>query len=237
MEEIKFIQSVYENCGEELFVGFSGGKDSIVLEHLVRRSGVPYKLVYSATGIDPPEIVKFIKEYYPQCEIVKSNKSFFYSITTRNPPLIHARWCCEYLKKLAGSGKHRLLGIRKEESFRRQKYERINKFERYKYTAYYPILEWTAADVWEYIEEYKLPYPSLYDEGFDRLGCVICPYRREKQHKLYKERWPGMFKVFEAAVKKWYNKRVSQGRTMAYDSAEEFLADWYKCKASWYKKR
>ncbi len=48
---------------EGYFVGFSGGKDSIVTLELCAMAGVRHRAFYSATGIDPPEMVKFIKEY------------------------------------------------------------------------------------------------------------------------------------------------------------------------------
>jgi 3'-phosphoadenosine 5'-phosphosulfate sulfotransferase (PAPS reductase)/FAD synthetase len=27
-----------------------------------------------------------------------------------------------------------------------------------------------------FIQKNKLPYPCFYDEGFPRIGCVICPF-------------------------------------------------------------
>jgi len=38
-----------------------------------------------------------------------------------------------------------------------------------------PIFDWTDEDVWAYIRDRNLPYCSLYDEGFKRLGCIGCP--------------------------------------------------------------
>ena len=38
-----------------------------------------------------------------------------------------------------------------------------------------PIIDWEDEDVWEFINQYEIPYCSLYDEGFARLGCIGCP--------------------------------------------------------------
>lgn len=38
-----------------------------------------------------------------------------------------------------------------------------------------PIIDWTDAEVWEFIHEYDIPYCKLYDEGVKRIGCVGCP--------------------------------------------------------------
>ena len=45
-----------------------GGKDSTVVRDLLIRSGVKYDGHYMNTTIDPPELVKFIREYHPETE-------------------------------------------------------------------------------------------------------------------------------------------------------------------------
>ena len=134
--------------------------------------------------------------------------------------------------------KHRVEGIRKEESPKRAKYPQVNHNKNRGSTAYYPIFNWTEGDIWDYIEKYKLPYPSVYDEGLSRLGCIICIYHSGKDgkgHEFYRKRWPGYFKVFERQVTKWWHKRKATGRDMAHETPEAFLKDWYEGTASWYK--
>ena len=53
-----------------------------------------------------------------------------------------------------------------------------------------PIYEWTDADVWEYIRYYNVPYCSLYDKGFDRLGCLLCPLTSNKKRMREAELYP-----------------------------------------------
>jgi phosphoadenosine phosphosulfate reductase len=235
-EAVEFIQDSYDGT---YFLGFSGGKDSIVVQHLVKKSGVPYEAYYSCTTIDPPEVTRFIRQYYPDVIWLYPRKSFIKLIGPKNPPLRSCRWCCEELKKKPSWKhplRHRIMGIRHEESPRRSRYPKINQFEKLGITMYYPIIEWKEWMIWEYIERFKLPYPSLYDKGFDRLGCIVCCYHTSKQHEMYRERWPGLFKAFEHAVHRWYDKRKGQEKDLANPSAAAFLEDWYKGKASWYQK-
>jgi len=93
--------------------------------------------------------------------------------------------------------------------------------------------------VWEFIKKYNLPYPKLYDEGFDRLGCIVCPFHSSKKeiiHNKYKQKWPKYFKLFEKQVGITYQKRKNQGKTMYYDTPEEFVKEWYKnSMAKWYE--
>ncbi len=46
---------------EESFLCFSGGKCSVVIDDLAHLSGVRFTSNYSQTGIDPPELMAFIK--------------------------------------------------------------------------------------------------------------------------------------------------------------------------------
>lgn len=43
-------------------LGFSGGKDSIVLLDLTKKSGVKFEAFYSNTTIDPPGTIPFYSE-------------------------------------------------------------------------------------------------------------------------------------------------------------------------------
>lgn len=73
-----------------------------------------------------------------------------------------------------------------------------------------------------------MPYVSLYDEGFSRVGCMICPLAGKHDKLLKKERWPGPHKAFEHAVKKWWEANKSKNRKgNLYSNADEFLKAWY----------
>lgn len=37
-----------------------------------------------------------------------------------------------------------------------------------------PLLNWTSAQVWDYIEAYQVPYNSLHQHGFISIGCEPC---------------------------------------------------------------
>ena len=241
-EAVDFIRGAIDPRITSSLVRFSGGKDSICVRHLAVLSHIRFDTSYSFTGIDPPEVVAFIKKQYPETRILRPRKNFWHLIQTHNPPLINARWCCTALKKASSwklPHRHRILGIRSEESARRKAYPRIDYNEAHDHFMYYPILNWKEWQVWEFIEEYQLPYPSLYDEGFDRLGCVICPYHSGKNcgsHWRYAVRWPTYFIAFTKAVEKWYAKRVKQGRVMAHGSAHEFVWAWYQGPTRWYEK-
>lgn len=71
---------------EGYFVGFSGGKDSIVTLELCRMAGVKHEAYFTHTGIEPPELLKFIRAHYPQVRWLRPAKSFFAFVQTNAPP-------------------------------------------------------------------------------------------------------------------------------------------------------
>jgi len=62
---------------EGYYLAFSGGKDSVVIKALADMAGVKYDAHYSLTTVDPPELVRFIKEKHPEVEIVKPKLSMW----------------------------------------------------------------------------------------------------------------------------------------------------------------
>lgn len=227
------IEFLRQNEPEEgYFLAFSGGKDSIVCYDLAVKSGVKFKAYYSCTRLDPPEIYKFIKTYYPTIEWLFPEQSFYKLLYKKGYPTRKARWCCDSLKKFPADKidlKHRIVGLRAEESHKRAgrpKTEIIKSITKYK-----PIFNWLEWMVWDYIEENNLPYPSLYDEGFDRIGCVICPFFCNHNPGIlnkHKVRWPKLYKVFEKVMTKHFEENLKYKKQYSHlKTAREFIDLWY----------
>lgn len=231
-EAVDFIR---ENVPPNTIVGFSGGKDSIVTAKLMELSGIPHTLEHSFTGLDAPEVVRFIRKHYPHCKIIRKKRIFWRDLAVHSPPSDRLRWCCTLLKKTDAD---QVQGIRAEEGSKRSGRPRINKWKGR--TLYYPILYWKEWQVWDFIKDHNLAYPPLYDWGFDRIGCVVCPYHSEKtgrMHQMYREKWPWFFDRWERGISELFVKRQKQGKKMYYPSAREFLDAWYlDDSARWYAK-
>lgn len=85
-------------------------------------------------------------------------------------------------------------------------------YKRHK-TTVNPIIDWTDADVWNFIRANKIPYCSLYDEGFHRLGCIGCPMAGTKDREREFARWPAYKNAYLLAFEKMLQERVRRGKT------------------------
>jgi len=205
-------------------VAFSGGKDSIVLLDLVRKSGVKYIAQMSLTSIDPPELIKFLKKNYPTIPRIQPKKTMWKLIVDKGfLPTRAIRYCCDILKEQAGTGHLILTGIRWEESARRSKRSLTEScIKRKKDTRFlHPIIDWSTSDVWEYIKNNRLAYPSLYDEGWKRLGCIGCPMSSNQKKEF--DRWPKYKAAYVRAAGRI--KRTGQNNTEIIDG--ETMINWW----------
>ena len=216
---------------EGYFLGFSGGKDSVVCHDLCKIAGVKFAAYYSATGIDPPEVTRFIRRHYSGVVWKRPKLNFWAGILKKQFPTKFRRWCCDELKKKPTRDvplKNRIMGIRAEESNRRASRPNPDYNKRLKQWTFKPIFGWKSWEIWEYIERHKLAYCELYDQGFDRIGCVICPFLcRPNQGKLnqHKARWPRQYAMFEKTMRKYFELK---GHKLREKTAEELLCNWYR---------
>ena len=192
---------------EGYYLAFSGGKDSVVIHDLAVNAGVKFDAHYSQGGIDPPELVQFIRQHYPNVARERPEMSVWKGVLANGMPTRRIRWCCRIIKEQHGEGRRVVTGIRWEESVRRQSRRMVEVCYADAARLYvHPIIDWTAKDVWEYIKGNNLPYCSLYDEGFKRLGCVLCPMKGPRQTQIELLRWPKLADAWKRACYRFYER-------------------------------
>ena len=199
---------------EGYYVAFSGGKDSQVVLDLVERSGVKFDAHMNLTTVDPPELLRFVREHYADRVTLERPETSMYKLIVKKriPPTRMVRYCCEALKERGGHGRIVVTGIRWAESSRRSKRRMTEScFKDGTKTYLHPIIEWTDADVWEYLNGRGLPHCSLYDEpDGTRIGCVMCPFNH-RQMQRDAARWPKFAAMYERACVAAYDKAITDG--------------------------
>lgn len=212
---IRLLQSIPQDGDIEL--SYSGGKDSDVILELAKMAGIPYRAIYKATTIDPPQTIAHAREM--GAEVIHPKKTFFQLISETGFPSRFQRFCCSVLKEYKICDRA-IQGIRRSESWKRaENYKEPEICRVYsakeKVKVYLPILEWTNQDVEEFIKERNIKcHPLYYRRGqFDvtqRLGCMGCPLAsRKKRIQEFMEN-PKLLKAWIRAGQKRYTSEKYQ---------------------------
>lgn len=249
------------------YLAFSGGKDSQALYHVAKLAGVKFEPHYALTTLDPPELVRFIRSNYPDVINDRPKLTFAQlCIKKKALPTQLMRFCCAALKETQGAGTVTLTGVRRQESLKRSSrreaeiagskgpkfrgtLEQFDQFTREKEIEgvqcvkgkdkiiINPIIEWSEADVWHFLNEVvKVEHCALYDKGLRRLGCLFCPMASKKEVLRQGSAYP----KYRALLLRTIAKLRENGYMNQYaDLTDEEVFDWWISKegiAKWYAK-
>jgi len=213
---------------EGYYLAFSGGKDSVVIYDLAIKSGVNFDAHYCVSPIDPREVQLFIKEVYPEVIWDYHARGFWKMVVKKGLPMRQGRWCCQVIKEAGGLGRTVILGNRREEGTIRKKQKCYGPHRSQDKFFVRPIIDWNVGEVWEYIKMENLPYCSLYDEGFHRLGCILCPFERDVQRSI--DRFPKITNLWRRACDRIVEYRLASGKVYKYDwqNGQEMWEWWIR---------
>lgn len=212
------IETMREHAPPEGYFGcFSGGKDSVLLYHLASIAGVQVAWHYHNTTIDPPELIYFIREHYPDViwDRPRRGPLFHRIVEKRLMPTRRFRWCCDEYKEISGPrGSVMLLGIRGEESPSRASSWGLHVWHKRKRRwTVNPIFNWATDELWEFLSGSGVKTCELYREGFTRLGCVGCPLAGSKTRLLEFDRWPSYGKAWKWAARRLWETAAGTNNT------------------------
>lgn len=93
-----------------------------------------------------------------------------------------------------------------------------------------PIYEWTTPDIWEYISRKGLKVNPLYSKGYDRVGCVGCPFasyhKKMKEFSDYPQYKTMYIKAFDKMLEECKRKGKRKGKEDVWKTGEEVFNWW-----------
>ena len=108
--------------------------------------------------------------------------------------------------------------------------ERVERYEAVKDGTkqyFHPIFHWSDEDVWGYIRSRGIPYCSLYDEGFKRLGCICCPMQKPEGRVREGDRWPRFKAQYIRTFQKMLDKKIADGLDVGEWRTGQDVWDWW----------
>ena len=218
---ITFIKNIVKNTRRHPIVAYSGGKDSLTTLILVKKAIKDFDVMYIDTGIEYPETAENVDNIIKQMglkekfHILSAGNSFWDNIDKFGPPAKDFRWCCKVCKlgpvskgiKKQWKQSITFGGERKYESFSRAKRPKIDKNPWIpNQISAYPILHWRSIEVWLYLFREKAAFNKLYELGYERVGCFLCPASSDWEFKQMRDTHPELYKKWSSYLKKFADK-------------------------------
>jgi phosphoadenosine phosphosulfate reductase len=177
---------------DKIAISFSGAEDVVLIDMAVRlRKDIP---VFSLdTGRLHPETYRFIekvrKHYQIEIELLTPNREVLDEFVKRKGLFSFYEdghhECCgirkvEPLKRKLAHLDAWITGQRRDQSLEtRQDLPEVQidatfSTENHRLVKFNPLLNWSSAQVWDYIEAYQVPFNELHKKGFISIGCEPC---------------------------------------------------------------
>ncbi|MBF0280974.1 MAG: phosphoadenylyl-sulfate reductase [Zetaproteobacteria bacterium] len=167
----------------------SFGAEDVVLIDLIAKHASEVRIITLDTGRLPQQSYDVmdacrkkydltIHLYFPQAQAVEAMvreqgvNLFYHDIASRKA-------CCavrkiEPLKRALAGSTAWITGVRREQAESRSKMEAVEDDAAFQMKKFNPLIEWSDADVWNYIRQHHVPYNALHDQFYPSIGCAPC---------------------------------------------------------------
>ena len=176
-----------EHAGRIVFATSLGAED-MVLADLIARHRLPIAIATLDTGMLHAETLALIprirQRYGVDVEVFRPRDEAVIQFVRRNgdkamyKSVELRKGCCdvrklEPMQRLLAGRSAWITGLRRAQSDARSDvpFFEIDADGREKF---YPLADWSEADVWHYVQSHEVPYNELHDQFFPSIGCAPC---------------------------------------------------------------
>ncbi len=165
------------------------GAEDMVLTDLIAKHQPDIQMFSLDTGRLPQETYDLMQQvrnrysvplqvFFPDAKLVESyvaqhGVNGFYDSVDNRKACCHVRKV-EPLKRALAGKKAWITGMRREQAVTRGSLEVASFDADHGLQKFNPLLEWSNAEVWEYIKAHDVPYNALHDQFYPSIGCAPC---------------------------------------------------------------
>lgn len=194
-----------ERFGTEAGFASSFSPEDVIIIDKLSRLNSPVKIFTLDTGRLHEETYRVMEDirlkyhieievYFPdrsQVERLENEKgfySFYDSLEARKE-------CCtvrkvEPLNRALSKLHAWITGLRREQSLTRQAIQKVEIDHAHnEIIKINPLLDWSEAQVWDYMRKHHVPYNQLFDRGFSSIGCAPCTRAIKRTEDIRAGRW------------------------------------------------
>ena len=178
-----------EFAGSNVALASSMGAEDQVLTCLIKQNAPSTRIFTLDTGRQFQETYDVMQDtmdkygiHYEVC--TPDHHKVAAMVSEKGPNLFRnsiedRKLCCnirkvEPLKKVLGTLKAWITGLRQEQSVTRTGVDVIEWDQGNSIYKINPLWNWSEREVWDFIDEKEIPYTSLHDKGFRSIGCAPC---------------------------------------------------------------
>lgn len=188
-----------------------------------------WKLIESYNGMPPTRLARYCCKYFKEAPVREDEKAFI--ITGVRWAESSRRKSREEFEVNASRQKNALRLKTEDQDLERRMFEEC-KLKGEKICN--PIIDWTDEEVWEYLQDRKVPINVLYKMGWKRIGCIGCPMasktEREKQFAIF----PKYKKAYIDAIERGIKLGRSKGKVYTWAGGQREVRVLAKVAFAWY---
>jgi phosphoadenosine phosphosulfate reductase len=147
----------------------------VLMQELRTRYSVPLKIYF------PDRVL--IEEY-----VAQNGVNGFYDSVENRKACCHIRKV-EPLKRALAGKKAWITGMRRDQAVTRTSLEMSSFDADHGLQKFNPLLDWSNAEVWEYIKQNNVPYNKLHDKFYPSIGCEPCTRAVTPGEDIRSGRW------------------------------------------------
>jgi len=185
----EIISFFIDKMGDKITFGTSLGAEDQVITNMLYTHGAEFKIFTLDTARIFPEVYELIDRtnkaykisidiFFPEYSEVE-NMVAEHGINLFLDSVDNRHLCCQIRKlnplKRALVGREAwFTGLRRSQSVTRVDMQIVEWDENSGMLKVNPLIDWTEENVWNYIEENKIPFNPMHKKGYPSIGCQPC---------------------------------------------------------------
>ena len=180
------------------------GAEDMVLTDLIAQHQAGIEMFSLDTGRLPQQTYDLMQEvrkrysvplniYFPEAQqietyVARNGVNGFYDSVENRKGCCHIRKV-EPLKRALAGKRAWITGMRRDQAVTRTDLEVSSHDADHGLQKFNPLLDWTNAEVWEYIKQNNVPYNKLHDQFYPSIGCAPCTRAVTPGEDIRSGRW------------------------------------------------